>query len=420
MQTFSRGSEFRWLTAAVLLTAAMLLGRFGMGTYRPAALVLVVLALGACVWALSVPASGAAAPPVAARRGMQLGLGLIFLLHAGLGLATLRSTPPERVDVYLFQRDAAAALLHGADPYSITHENLYGRESSFFYGAAALKGGRLAIGFPYPPLSLLAILPAYLLGDLRYTYMLALLVSAAMLVRIRLTRMTVVSVALLLLSPVTFYVLSRGWTEPLVLLTLCGTCLAAARRSRWLPVALGLFFASKQYTVLAVPLAALLLVRFRWKAYLRLLAGALLCALAVTGPFALWNFHDFWRDTVMFQVIQPFRPDALSFSVLAARLGLPPISQALVVIATAGTIVWSLARVPRQANAFAGCFALVMLVFFCLNKQAFVNYYFLVIGAILLAAVMPDVSGGRLSEGRLAVDHLFRLLRSGARGQDIP
>jgi hypothetical protein len=36
--------------------------------------------------------------------------------------------------------------------------------------------------------------------------------------------------------------------------------------------------------------------------------------------------------------------------------------------------VWSLARVPRQANAFAGRLALVMLVFFCLNKQAFVNY----------------------------------------------
>ncbi|HJT00593.1 MAG TPA: hypothetical protein VJ756_15995, partial [Terriglobales bacterium] len=133
MQPFSRGSEFRWLTAAVSLTAAMLLGRFGMGTYSPAALVLVALAICACMWALSVPASGAAEPMVAGR-GMQLGLALIFLLHAGMGLATLRSTPPERVDVYLFQRDAAAALLHGTNPYHITHQNLYGRASAFFYG----------------------------------------------------------------------------------------------------------------------------------------------------------------------------------------------------------------------------------------------------------------------------------------------
>ena len=111
----------------------------------------------------------------------------------------------------------------------------------------------------------------------------------------------------------------------------------------------------------------------------------------VTTPFALWNIHSFWQGVVKWQLIQPFRPDALSFSVLADRLGLPHISQVLVIIATLAATVWSLARAPRRTNAFAGCFALMMLVFFSLNKQAFVNYYFLVIGAILLAAVMQDV-----------------------------
>lgn len=231
---------------------------------------------------------------------MLLGLALIFLLHIGLGIAILRWTPPQRVDVYLFQRDAAAALLRGVNPYSITHQNVYARESSFFYGAGALKDGRVAIGFPYPPLSLFAILPGHVVGDLRYTYLVALLLSAALLVRIRFDQRALIAVALLLLSPVTFYVLSRGWTEPLVLLTLCRTSLAAARRSRWLPIALGLFLASKQYTVLAVPLGGLLLDRFSWKAYLRLLATAVLVAGVVTAPLALWNWHDFWRDAVMF------------------------------------------------------------------------------------------------------------------------
>ncbi|HKW24377.1 MAG TPA: hypothetical protein VJN48_01255 [Terriglobales bacterium] len=391
MQPFSRGSEFRWLTAAVLLTAAMLLGRFGMGTYSPAALVLVALAVCACLWALSVPVAGAAAPPVAAGRGMQLVLALLLLLHAALGLATLRSTPPERVDVYLFQRDAAAALLQGTDPYSITHQNLYGSAASFFYGPGVVRDGRVDFGFQYPPLSLLAILPGYLLGDLRYTYIVTLLLSAATLARIRLNKMTLVAVALLLLSPVTFYVLSRGWTEPLVLLALCGTCLAAARRSRWLPVALGFFFASKQYSVVAVPLMALLLSPFTWRAYLRLLAVALLIAVAVTAPFALWNIHSFWQGVIKWQLVQPFRPDALSFSVLTARLGLPRISQVLVIVAAAAATVWTLVKAPRRPNGFAGCFALVMLVFFCLNKQAFVNYYFLVISAMLLAAVIQGV-----------------------------
>jgi hypothetical protein len=225
----------------------------------------------------------------------------------------------------------------------------------------------------------------------------ALILSAALLVLMRLNQVTLVAVSLLLLSPVTFYVLSRGWTEPLVLLTLCWACLTAARRSRWLPVALGLFFASKQYTVLAIPIAALLLVRFSWKGYIRLLAEAGLVAAAVTAPLALWNWHDFWRDVVTFQVIQPFRPDALSFSVLVGHLGLGHIFQLLVFIAVFATTVWILAtrRRHRQWSAFSGTFALIMLVFFCLNKQAFVNYYFLTIGAVLFAAVtaVDDRSG---------------------------
>ena len=371
----------------MLLTAAMLLGRFGMGTYSPAALVLVAMAIFACVWALSPTASKPSVPPATARRPMHVALGLIVLLHIGLGIAALRWTPPQRVDVYLFQYDAAAALLHGTDPYAITHQNLYGHDAAFYYGPGVLKDGRVDIGFPYTPLSLLAILPGYLLGDLRYTYIVALILSAALLVLMRLNQVTLVAVTLLLLSPVTFYVLSRGWTEPLVLLTLCWACLTAARRSRWLPVALGLFFASKQYTVLAIPLAALLLVRFSWKAYIRLLAQAGLVAAAVTAPLALWNCHDFWRDVVTFQVIQPFRPDALSFSVLVGRLGLGHIFQLLVFIAVLATTAWILATRCRQWSAFSGTFALIMLVFFCLNKQAFVNYYFLTIGAVLLAAV---------------------------------
>ncbi|HKU20591.1 MAG TPA: glycosyltransferase 87 family protein [Terriglobales bacterium] len=388
MRSQAPDAQFRWLAAAVLLNAAMLFGRFGMGTYGTAALTLVGISLLACLWALSVPLSSAGLPPHKPGRQVQLGLAAIILLHIGLGVATLRWVPPRRVDVYLFQQDAAAALLHGTNPYSITHQNLYARQSSFFYGPGVVKDGRVDFGFQYPPLSLLAILPGYLLGDLRYTYIAALLLAAALLVRIRFNRMTLIAVALLLLSPVTFYVLSRGWTEPLVLLLLCWTCLAALRRSRCLAVALGLFFASKQYAVLAVPLAALLLPRFTWKAYLRLLAAGLLCAAAVTAPFALWNFHDFWRDLVTWQLIQPFRPDALSFSVLAARMGLPQISQFVVIIATAAAAFWALTRKARMAPAFAGSLALVMLVFFCLNKQAFVNYYFLVSGAMLLVAVM--------------------------------
>lgn len=379
-----------WLLTALLLTAAMLLGRTGPGTYSPAALVLVAISVLTSIAAVRAPVAHSILPVAVTAKQPRIALGFIFLLGIGLGIATLLWIPPERIDVYLFQRDAAAALLQGNNPYSITHQNLYIKNPSFFYGPGVVSNGRINFGFQYPPLSLLAILPAYLLGDLRYTYVAALVLSAALLARMCPSRITLLAVILLLLSPVTFYVLSRSWTEPLVLLALCCTCAAAARRSRWLPVALGLFFASKQYSVLALPLVGLLLPRFNWKAYLRLVAETAAIALLVTTPFAVWNLHLFWRDVVVWQIIQPFRPDALSFSVLAVRLGLPQIPQLLVIIAVFATIMWSLRATRPRPAAFPGCFALVLLVFFCLNKQAFVNYYFLVIGAALLAAVMAD------------------------------
>ncbi|HEY1263121.1 MAG TPA: hypothetical protein VGF06_06340 [Terriglobales bacterium] len=374
--------------SAVCLSGALLPGRFGFGTYSVAGLLLLALALAACVAAIG---SAPGIQPLAATpaRHWRLPLVFIVLLHVGLAIAMLRWTPPEGVDVYLFQRDAVSALLHGANPYSITHQDLYGG-NSFFYGPGIVENGRVQIGSPYPPLSLLFIIPAYLAGDLRYSYIAALVICALIAAALSASRFAVLAIALLLLSPITIYVLSRGWTEPLVLLTLACTCLAAVRRSRWLPLALGAFFASKQYAVLGAPFAALLLPSFSWKAYGKLLARAALVALLVTLPFALWNFHDFWRDIVLMQIVQPFRPDALSFSVLARRLGLPAIPLVLVAIAVAAATGWSLLKLPKHPAWFAGGFAFVMLVFFSLSKQAFVNYYFLVIGSLLLAALMAE------------------------------
>lgn len=366
----------------------MLLGRFGVGTYSPIALVLVAGSVSVCARGLAT--AGKTPVPTDAPTGWRHAVTVMIVLYLGLALATLLWIPAERVDVYLFQRDAAAALLHGIDPYSITHQNLYVHAPSFFYGPGLVKQGRVDYGFQYPPLSLFSILPGYLLGDLRYTYVAALVISAVLLLRIRYDRVALIAVALLLLSPVTLYVLSRGWTEPLVLVTLYWTCLAAIRRSRWLPIALGFFFASKQYTVLVVPLTGLLLPRFAWKAYFRLnLAGAAVAA-AITVPLAFWHWHDFWRGVVVWQFLQPFRPDALSASVLAVRLGFPQIPQALVIAVVFLTIAWSLRVTRPRPSAFPGCVALVLLCFFALNKQAFVNYYFLVIGAVLLAAVLHD------------------------------
>ena len=74
-------------------------------------------------------------------------------IHLAVGIWTIRvqpaPTPP--IDVFVFQRDSVAALLSGANPYSITFPNPY--PDSVYYGPGMVADGRLQFGFVYPPLS---------------------------------------------------------------------------------------------------------------------------------------------------------------------------------------------------------------------------------------------------------------------------
>jgi hypothetical protein len=88
---------------------------------------------------------------------------------------------------------------------------------------------------------------------------------------------------------------------------------------------------------------------------------------------------------VLLQFGQPFRADALSF--LAPLHGaLPHAAAAAVPFAVTLTVtVWVVRKCPRTPAGFALASAAVLLAFFALNKQAFCNYYHLVIGALCCA-----------------------------------
>ena len=52
-------------------------------------------------------------------------------------------------------------------------------------------------------------------------------------------------------------------------------------------------------------------------------------------------------------------------------------------------------RAPKTPAAFAAGVGLTLLVTILLSKQAFMNYYFLVSGAFLIAAVAWPMQGGQ-------------------------
>lgn len=335
---------------------------------------------------------------------------VLMVVYLAVGIVGLRFYHPP-IDVTIMENDSVHALLHGVDPYerNTTHQDLYTPQQAI-YGPGLEVNGRVRVGFPYPPLTLFWILPGYLLGDVRYSFLIAVALTAVIVFYIEPGLNGLVAAMLLLFIPDTPFILSYGWTEPLMVMTLAATILAARRAPRLLPVALGLFFASKQYSFLAVPLVAMLVPRFSWTAYFSLLARAVAVAALVTVPFFLWDPQGFWWSLVGFRLATPLRLDALSFSALLAVHRLHVIPQWGVMLAVILAVSFALRKAPKTAAGFAASLGLVSLIFFVLNIAGFCNYYFFCAGALCLG-----VSGAAYDSG----ERLFAIVGLSQSGTSV-
>jgi hypothetical protein len=270
---------------------------------------------------------------------------------------------------------------------------------ALFYGPGMVVNGRVQVGFQYPPLTLLWVLLGYLLGDVRIGYIFAVIISALFSFAICPNKRGLWIVSVLLLSPLTFSVEYLCWTEPLVLLALSATVYAALRKRWRLPVALGLFLATKQYNFLALPFIGYFVHPFQWKGYWKLTGWSLAVAVTTVLPFAVWNFRGLWHDLVLFHLAQPFRQDALSFAVpFPFMLKIGP-------VLLVAFIAWAIRSGMRNAAMFAAAYGVSLLLFFPTSKQAFANYYFLIAQAFFLAvAAMPGNSINSRGQGSAEVE----------------
>ena len=232
--------------------------------------------------------------------------------------------------------------------------------------------------YPYLPMTTVAQLPFRLLGDIRYSYIAALLLAAAALFAL-LGWEAAVPVALLFASPKLTFLLEQAWTEPLLLAALCVMVAATVRGHQTTAIlAFAFALACKQHMVLLIPLAAVW-PRFgiRRTALSVLLAGALVLAWLVPDPTA------FIQDAWDFNLHLPPRADSLSFYTTAVLLGITP-HFAVVVVMTAAVIAVCAFRLPRTATGFVAGATATQFVFDLLNKQTFFNHWWLVSGLLLL------------------------------------
>lgn len=307
-----------------------------------------------------------------------VGAGLaLFCLAAAAYIRTVVASPP--IDVFVFQQMGPAALLKGINPYTSIYPNIYGPQTPFYSPDVLDASGRLTVGFPYPPLSLAMILPAYVLGgDSRYADIAAAAATAWLIAAATRTRTGGLAAFLLLLTPRMFWVIGNAWTETLFAFTFSLVMWCALRWRRGLPYALGLFLATKQYSVFALPLIGLLMAAGDgWRGAARLVGTAVIIAGLITIPFLLWNPAAFWRSIVVFHLLQPRSLDSLSHLVwMRANLAWVPFLSAVPFAAAAAVIGLVLWRAPRSPAYFAGGVTLLHLVFFAFNDRAFANYYY--------------------------------------------
>ncbi len=304
-------------------------------------------------------------------------------LHLLLGAWVLRTSPAPYIDVFVFEAMGADAMMAGTNPYAMTFPNIYGHGD--YYGPGLVENGRLMFGFPYPPLSLyLSTLSKWLTTDPRWAQVIALTLAAGFMAYARGGRLAAGAAALLLMTPRGLFILEQAWTEPFLICLLAATVFCACRFPRALPYVFGLLLAVKQYTVFMVPLV-LLLTPLRGRALWGLLWRAGATAVGVSLPMIVINVPAFIHSAVTLQLRQPFRMDSLSYLSwwVAQGNAQPPVWVAFVGVAVASAV--ALWRAPRTPAGFAVSIAFVYGVFFALNKQAFSNYYYLVVGALCVA-----------------------------------
>jgi uncharacterized membrane protein len=164
----------------------------------------------------------------------------------------------------------------------------------------------------------------------------------------------------------------------------------------------GLAVSLKQYAVLLLP-AALLLIERPWsmRKVVREMWPTFAVIVVTTLPFLIWSPTDFLQSVVRVQFVQPFRIDSLALPAAVARIfgSLPPelvlAGQAAAVI---GVVFVVLRRSPIGAHGFAVSSAAILLALMVFSKQAFPNYYILPI-ALLFSGAAACLPGPHAPEG---------------------
>lgn len=193
-------------------------------------------------------------------------------------------------DVYYYDMQAAKAILNGEDPYGHLYSNI--PDQLITPGADRV--------FAYLPFTALYLIPFYLLGDVRYGFLLADVIIAVSLYLFGGRYCRLASLVFLLL-PFTLILSTLYLNNSIIAIAFLSIFLLLEMKGkRYLhSIFLGLALASIQFTWLIFPfLSYYLISRGKLKAVLLSLA----VAASLILPFVIIGVNDFLYDTLFFQL----------------------------------------------------------------------------------------------------------------------
>ncbi len=296
------------------------------------------------------------------------------------------ASPTPQIDTFTSSQEGSQLVLEGKSPYETPLKTVY-------------RGGQYDLEhYTYLPGNLYLQLVSYrLAGDIRYAYVLAEALVAFALWRLTRrkwgTAVAELAALLFLYHPSGLFVLELSWIDPLILGSFAASLLLRQRKKPYLAAAAYGYMLSLKQTM-AFAFVQWFFIERDWR---KTLSGLAVGA-ATFVPFALVDWRSLWDNGVMFNLLLPFRTDALTvFSYLALAFGLRPPLGWTVGVGAVLTVLTALplrALHPRRAYLFA--MTITLFGMFLFGAYAFCNYYYLVSGMLLFLIVLgADGSGSR-------------------------
>jgi hypothetical protein len=301
-------------------------------------------------------------------------LGLIFAAGTVLRMAAVVAWPDPNIDVFVWLRGAAQALLHGHNPYTANY-NLPSDLAT------------------YPPLPIMLCLPFSGAGlDVRYANV-ACDVVAAIVLYLCARRQgqhvlgALLAAAYLNLPGVPFMIIN-AWFEPMLAALLGAGIFLLGRSNYFGNILLGLGLTGKQFgLVMFAPV---------WSAQPgargSLFLGIGLATAAIILPFLIASPPDFLDSVLYFHL--KTAPDLRSLTLRSAvhdilGLTVPGWLAAVITLALTGWVAW---RARTHRDAIGLWMGTVLMIFSLFYVKGYFNYYYLSSYLLLLglAALRPE------------------------------